>query len=443
MATINLANLILKMQQKISDSTNEEELFYYSKVLQQARSGRVFFVVSLPNVNISTPGDLYYNNSNETLYVSTGSSWQSILSPTGRCIVSFGADNCGVQGIGGSSVVNAGFTYNQEITRSVNWTTSSVKVFHAAGVKLDGTLWAWGANSSGQLGNNSIAPCFVPVQEVSKSTNWCAVSLGENFSNGIKTDGSLWAWGNGFSGKLGNNSTANRCSPTRESSSSTNWCAVNGGRNHTLAMKTTGTLWAWGSNECGSLGDGTVSSKSTPVQVGAATTWCNISAGNYMSAGVQTNGTLWVWGINVCGTLGTGNTFSQCVPVREASSSTNWCQVALANNNGGSTCNHTLALKTTGTLWSWGNNTLGQLGNGVTGTWTCTPVQESTFATNWCCVSAGYRQSAALTTSGQLFRWGFVCCGVLRCTPTLWCSANCNWLTICISAAYSGQLNSR
>jgi alpha-tubulin suppressor-like RCC1 family protein len=359
MATINLANLILKMQQKISNSTNEEELFYYSKVLQQARSGRVFFVVSLPNVNISTPGDLYYNNSNETLYVSTGSAWQSILSPTGRCIVSFGADNCGVQGIGGCSFVNNAFTYNQEITRSVNWTTSSVKVVHAAGVKLDGTLWAWGANCMGQLGNNSIATCFVPVQEVSKSTNWCAVSLGRYFSNGIKTDGSLWAWGFGNQGQLGNNSIANRCSPTRESSSSTNWCAVNSGRNHTLALKTTGTLWAWGINSCGMLGDGTVSNRSTPVQVGAATTWCNISAGTYMSAGVQTNGTLWVWGINLCGTLGTGDTFSQCVPVREASSSTNWCQVALANNNGGSTCNHTLALKTTGTLWGWGNNTVG------------------------------------------------------------------------------------
>ena len=143
---------------------------------------------------------------------------------------------------------------------------------HCAAIKTDGTLWAWGLNTDGQLGLNNIAHRSSPVQ-VGSLTDWKLVAAGSYFAVAIKTDGTLWSWGRGTAiaplgaGALGLGNTAHRSSPVQVGSL-TDWKQVSAGAYHTRAIKTDGTLWTWGDNTSGQLGLGNTIHRSSPVQVG-------------------------------------------------------------------------------------------------------------------------------------------------------------------------------
>jgi len=190
----------------------------------------------------------------------------------------------------------------QEITGSTNWLRIAAGQGHVAAIKTDGTLWCWGLNQMGQLGNNNAILQNSPVITIGSATNWQSVSAGGLTTAAIKTDGTLWTWGHNNYGQLGNNTeglAARKSSPVQTIAGGTNWTKVSVSGSHVLALKTDGTLWAWGRNSLAALGDGGVINKSSPIQTSAGgTTWSQVSAGYNLSAGIKTDGTLWTWGMN-------------------------------------------------------------------------------------------------------------------------------------------------
>jgi alpha-tubulin suppressor-like RCC1 family protein len=343
--------------------------------------------------------------------VSKSSPVQEITSSTNWCLLgagyfhttaiktdgslwSWGFGACGR--LGDNTTVNKSSPV-REITSSTDWRQVSGGGKHTNAIKTDGSLWVWGNNNFGQLGDNTIVIKSSPVQEITSSTNWCQVSAGVDHSGAIKTDGSLWSWGNGVSGRIGDNTTVNKSSPVREITSSTNWCQMDNGNNHSNAVKTDGSLWAWGRNNYGQLGDNTTTDRSSPVQeITSSTNWCQVSTGFRHTTAIKTDGSLWSWGYNRYGRLGDNTTVTKSSPVREITSSTNWCQVSARAYA------HTSAIKTDGSLWSWGYNYSGELGNNST-TNTSSPVREASSRSYWCQVSVGLNHTTALQVLSKGF----------------------------------------
>jgi alpha-tubulin suppressor-like RCC1 family protein len=264
-----------------------------------------------------------------------------------------------------------------------------------AAITTSGALWMWGSNLVGQLGINATGTRYYssPVQ-VGALTNWKQVSCEHNCAHvlSVKTDGTLWAWGANQFGQLGINTVGTQyySSPVQVGTL-TNWKQVSNGQWTSFAIKTDGTLWAWGFNASdGALGlgfSGNSSYYSSPVQVGALTNWKQVSGGLYYSSAIKTDGTLWAWGENTYGQLGNGNRSFYSSPV-QIGSLTNWKYVS-------SGFQHTLAIKTDGTLWTWGANNSGQLGTGNISYYS-SPVQIGSL-TNWKYAGAGVSFSSAIT----------------------------------------------
>ena len=192
------------------------------------------------------------------------------------------------------------------------------------------------------------------------SKDWAAVSAGSNRTVAIRTDGTLWAWGSNNSGQLGNGTKTRRSDPIQVGSAK-NWATVSAGDGYTVALRTNGTLWAWGSNHSGQLGDGTKTDRSVPVQVGPDRDWAAVSAGDGYTVALKTDGTLWAWGRNDSGQLGDGTNTDRSVPV-QVGSDRDWAAASAGRiiKNG-----FTVAVKKDGTLWAWGSNDSGQLGDGT------------------------------------------------------------------------------
>ena len=231
-----------------------------------------------------------------------------------------------------------------------------------AGIKTDGTLWTWGGNNLGTLGNNTMVDSNVPIQ-IGTDTNWKTLEVGQAHIIALKTDGTLWGWGNNFQGQLGiGTTTASGVRVPTQIGTATDWKTISSTYNHTLAIKTNGTLWAWGRNDyTGQLGDGTTTNRIVPTQIGTATNWASISAGDHHSMAIKTDGTLWAWGNNDGGELGTGNTTTYLNPTNILATVAGIVTYKMVS------CGafHTLAIRTNNSLWATGTNTDGQLGDGT------------------------------------------------------------------------------
>jgi alpha-tubulin suppressor-like RCC1 family protein len=278
---------------------------------------------------------------------------------------------------------------------SDSWIMVSAGDRHSLAIKNDDTLWAWGSNAYGQIGDDTINWFDeTPPIQIGNDT-WTMVSAGKEHSLGLKTNGTLWAWGSG--GRLGDGTNNGQTSPIQIGSDT--WLMVSAGRDHSLGLKTDGTLWSWGSNNFGQLGDGTNGSgtnKNSPVQIGSDT-WTMVSGGWSHSLALRTDGTLWSWGRNNFGQLGDGSNDNRNSPVQVGSDT--WIMVSAGGY-------HSLGLKTDGTLWSWGYNYGGQLGDGTNGSGTNknSPVQVG--SDTWTMVSGGGEHSLGLKTNGTLWSWG-------------------------------------
>ena len=238
-------------------------------------------------------------------------------------------------------------------------TSSPVKAIaggfnHTIALKTDGTVWTWGSNEFGKLGDGTTTQRTTPVQ-VNGLTNVAAIAGGYSHTIALKTDGTVWTWGNNNNGQLGDRTQTQRIAPVQVSGM-TNVAAIAGGYSHTLALKTDGTVWSWGNNNDGQLGDGTQTQSTSPIQIVGLTNVKAIAAGYYLTADImyqhshslalKNDGTVWTWGDNAYGQLGDGTTIQRSTPV-QVSGLTNVS--AIAGGNGRS-----FALKNDGTVWGWG-----------------------------------------------------------------------------------------
>ena len=400
---MNVNDLELFITQKINASATDYELLLYTKAIQMLRSGGVYVIesaVALPDASLNE-GQLYYIKNDYILAWSDGAVWRDIVvkNAASTQVWSWGCNSLGQ--IGDGTLVNKSSPV-QEISSSTNWV--QIEGSHGRlknGIKADGTLWSWGQNT-GTFGDGTTTDACSPVQEISSSLNWQRLSAGDVHVAAVKSNGTLWSWGSGACGRLGDGTIVDKSSPVQEISSSTNWCSVSAGRFDSISLKYDGTIWGWGGNLSGMLGDGTTTGKCSPVQeISASTNWRFLSVEFRNSAtAIKTDGTLWAWGRGSCGRLGDGTTTDTCSPVQEISSSTNWCLAAAGSY-------HNTAIKNDGTLWAWGKSAYGMLGIGtVPAIGVCSPVQEVTSSTDWKQTSAGWSNSAAVKADGTLWSWG-------------------------------------
>jgi alpha-tubulin suppressor-like RCC1 family protein len=307
--------------------------------------------------------------------------------------------------------IGDGTTVNRSVPVPVinlaNVTVMGGGAFHSLAVESDGSVWAWGNNTFGQVGNGSNSGpgntgVFTPTQVlgVSGAINVAGggIQSGQQHSLALKSDGTVWGWGSNGSGQLGNGTTT---SATRAGKTLvlTDTVAIAAGGQHSLALKNDGTVWAFGSNSSGQLGIGNLTNQSTPVQVTALSGIIAIAAGGNHSLAVKNDGTVWAWGNNVDGQLGNGTTSQQTTPV-QVSGLTGATLVAAGNV-------HSVALKSDGTVWAWGDNSSAELGTGTTGGTSTSPVQVTGLASVTAISSqANGKHTLALKSDGSVWGWG-------------------------------------
>ncbi|MDH5720563.1 MAG: DUF4215 domain-containing protein [Spirochaetia bacterium] len=322
--------------------------------------------------------------------------------------------------------MTAGSAPSQKTT-DADWIDVSAGYAHTAAVKTDGTLWAWGENDDGQLGDGTTVDSSLPILvtpnmnldaimlQTGAQFNWAMVSAGSSYTMAIKAGGTLWGWGTNGNYKLGDGSITTRYAPV-QIGIDTNWLSVSAGNgSHTMGIKTDGSLWGWGYNLYGQLGDGASSMRYVPKNIGTDINWRMVSAGNSHTAAVKTDGTLYTWGFNNVGQLGLGDTTTRKTPqllglctiegfYTQADCETNfgvwnydtdWAVVSAGFT-------HTVAVKTDGTLWAWGKNDNGQLGDGTT----TNSLVPKFIGDGYSKVSTFDRFTAAVKTDGTLWAWG-------------------------------------
>ena len=301
-----------------------------------------------------------------------------------------------------------------QVGTDAKWQSVSAGQCYTVAIKKDGTLWAWGWNWFGQLGDGTNTSSNKPVQ-IGTDANWRFVSAGRLHTVAIKKDGTLWAWGWNDIGQLrerdnpgkpypgpdrdrhqhgglrrqarttplrsrmtARSGLGERTAPASSGTGQTRAALPMSGSVrtprgcpwrqswHTVAIKKDGTLWAWGHNYFGQLGNGTNRNSNTPVQIGTSAKWRSVSAGGEHTVAIKKDGTLWAWGQNDSGQLGNGTNTDSYTPIR-IGEDTEWLSAAAGTGT------H-VAIKKDGTLWAWGLNQDGQLGNGTNKN-SLTPVQ--------------------------------------------------------------------
>jgi hypothetical protein len=273
------------------------------------------------------------------------------------------------------------------------WGTVNFDYIFSAALKTDGTLWTWGNNVEGQLGHNSqgidrSSPTQVP------GTQWNKLSTDQYHVFAIKNDGTLWGiGGRNQVGELGQNFTGSRSSPVQIPG--TQWSEISGQLNSEVALKTDGTLWSWGIGSNGCLAQNNTTQYSSPRQI-PGTQWTNIYSGNLGSVAKKTDGTFWIWGANQYGQLGLNDQVNRSSPIQLPG--TQWSAFSLGYTSA-------LGVKTDGTLWAWGYNTnYGALGlNDVVHRSSPTQIP----GTQWNKVNAHYYRSYATKTDNTLWAWGY------------------------------------
>jgi alpha-tubulin suppressor-like RCC1 family protein len=233
---------------------------------------------------------------------------------------------------------------------------------HGCAVGTDGSVWCWGQGPQGQIG--ALGASYVPAQVPSVPNSAIQIAAGNRHTCAVMADHSAWCWGDDTDGELGDGlfrtgEDAEVEVPSPVTALGNNVAQISAGGGTTCAVKLDGSAWCWGYSGNGELGDGTTTSNATPVAVtGLGSGVAEVSAGWGFTCAVKTDGSLWCWGWNQYGQLGNGTTTDSSIPVR--ASIANVVEVSTPNTAGWSAC----ARKSDGSVWCWGLDNSGQLGDG-------------------------------------------------------------------------------
>lgn len=382
--------------------------------------------------------------------VSAGNCYTLAINSNGE-LYAWGRNSNGQLGLGVGDTSDRNFPW--QVGTATDWASVSAGNIHTLALKTDGSLWGWGYNGNGQLGNGTWTSSEVPI--LIDAGPWKEVIAGNNMSIGIANDDSVWVWGDsGYSNRLGTGDGADHNAPVQILASDTyTWSDISVGFDHggavntlgevwvwgenyygelglgdqtdrgtpqlhpslalidtlafgeefSLALGQDGKLWAWGHNEHGELPDenGPVQNRKTPYHIGRGSTWTDIAAGTEFGLAInESDGSIWSWGSYEYGKLGNGDSYGKSATLLQLpfpTGVTAWGKVSAGEH-------HAVALTDTGDLYSWGLNTNGQLGDGTITNKTA-PVQPFDNQTGWADISAGPYFTVGLK-SGEIYAWG-------------------------------------
>jgi alpha-tubulin suppressor-like RCC1 family protein len=274
-------------------------------------------------------------------------------------------------------------------------TMVSAGSYHSAAIDREQHLWLWGSDGSGQLGDDSALVSQNSPVAVAPTRKFISVSAGGNHTVAIDDTNHLWAWGSNTSGQIGDGTTISRPTPTAIAPNQT-FKMVSAGDISTAAIDTSNRLWTWGSDSNGQLGDDAAyADKLIPTAIVTGLTYQSVSAGARHMAAVDTSNRVWSWGSNQSGQLGDSTTLTRPTPVSVPGT---FATVVAGGN-------HTLALDMNNHIWSWGQDTYGQLGDSTAITNMTSPVPVAP-GTTFVRVSAGWDNSAAIDSTKRLWTWG-------------------------------------
>jgi alpha-tubulin suppressor-like RCC1 family protein len=338
-----------------------------------------------------------------TFATSTGTTTETVSAPPGSSVLAWGYNAEGQLGNGttGSSSTPVAVS----LPAGTTVTAVSGGAQHSLALTSTGSVLAWGDNVGGELGNGTTASSPTPVAvSLPAGTTVTAISAGDFYSLALTSTGSVLAWGSNSNGQLGNATTANSSTPVPVSlPNGTTVTAISAGGASSLALTSTGSVLAWGSNSNGQLGNATTANSSTPVPVSLpnGTTIAAISAGETYSLALTSTGSVLAWGNNGLGQLGNGTTADSSTPVAASLPNGTTATAISAGSD------FSLALTSTGSVLAWGNNASGELGNGTTAN-SSTPVAVSLpNGTTVSAVSGGDSHGLALTSTGSVLAWGY------------------------------------
>jgi alpha-tubulin suppressor-like RCC1 family protein len=300
--------------------------------------------------------------------------------------------------IGGATV--------SDTVAGVRFTSVSADLGPSYALGDDGNAYAWGLNSMGQLGDGTTTNRLTPVRVAAPAgVTFTELSGGEGFAIALDPNGQAYSWGQGPYGQLGDGDTQSRIAPVAvQMPAGVTFTDVDAGSYHALAVGSDGLVYGWGYNGHGRVGDGTTVQRTAPVQVAtpAGVTFTTVEAGNTYSLALASDGSIYAWGMNYAGTLGDGSQTDRATPALvQMPAGVTFTQISAGNA-------HSLALASTGEVYAWGLNYGGPIGNGdISGNHVLTPVVSAFPAgASITQISAGAEYSLALDGSGQLYTWG-------------------------------------
>lgn len=300
---------------------------------------------------------------------------------------------------------------------ATDFTAISAGGSHSLGLTTAGTVYAWGSDTNGALGDGTVGggsrPTPTAITGVAGQV-FIAVSAGEEFSLALASDGRVWAWGFDGYGALGDGTRGGlRATPAPIAApSGTVFTAISAGTQHALALASNGVVWSWGYDADGELGDGAAGGEeecgrnctATPAMVvmPSGVTFTAVEAGYGHSLALASDGKVWSWGRDASGALGDGTVGDDNPTPTEIAMPSGVTFAAVAAGS-----SHSLALATDGSVWSWGGNGSGELGDGTTGNNNPTPTQVAALSgKTFKAVDGGGNVSLALTTDGKVWSWG-------------------------------------
>jgi alpha-tubulin suppressor-like RCC1 family protein len=283
---------------------------------------------------------------------------------------------------------------------------------HSVAIDKNGQIWSWGFNSNGQLGDNTTVSKSTPVAISGTAKTFCIISTNKYTSGtilAIDKNGRAWGWGTNNSGEIGDNTTTSQLTPVSVLGAVKTFCGIAAGYSHSAAIDKNGKIWTWGSSLRGELGDNTTVSKFTPVSIlGATKTFCKITAAGYSTHAIDKNGLVWGWGLNSTGQIGDGTTTSRLTPVSVAGATKTFCEISATKGQIFGRINMitvVLGLDKNGRAWGWGNNAFGQIGDNST-TLRTTPVSVAGAVKTFCKISGGTQHVLAIDKTGRAWGWG-------------------------------------